>query len=125
VREWLSGEQADRAALSHSRPIRSANADLGLRLVPLTDAARIARQLPPDQQGVLVQNVIAGSIAGDRGLGTGDVIIKVMNTPVSAPDDVLTNLRTMWADHRAMVLLLVRGPTGLRWVPMPMPKNDG
>ncbi len=124
VHEWLSGETVDRAALERSRPIRSSTADLGLRLAPLTDVARTARELPADQSGVLIQQVVAGSIAGDRGLDAGDVILKVMNTPVTTPDQVLANLKEMWTEHRSMVLLLVRAQNGLRWVPLPMPKND-
>jgi serine protease Do len=125
VREWLSGERIDAAALTRSRPVRSAMADLGLRLAPLTEAGRVSRDLAPGQSGVLVQNVVAGSIAGDRGLGSGDVIIKVMDQPVFQPDEVLSRLRDMWDQRQNMVLLLVHGANGLRWVPMPMPSHPG
>lgn len=120
VREWLTGEEVDQAALQRSKAQRVASMDMGLRLAPLTDQARLARDLPPGQAGVLVAAVMAGSPAGDRGLGAGDVIVKVQGMPVTNPDQVLAYLRGMIMARHDMVLLLVRGRTGLRWVPLPI-----
>lgn len=120
VREWFTGEEVDQAALARSRIQRAAAMDLGLRLAPLTDQARTARDLAPGQPGVLVTSVMAGSVAGDRGLGAGDVIIKVQGVSVNAPDQVLSYLRGMIEEKRPMVLLLVRNKAGLRWVPLPI-----
>ena len=109
VREWLGGEQTDRAAFARSTALRQNTMDLGLRL-----------GLPIDRKGVLVVGVMPDSIAGDRGLREGDVILKLMNLPVSQPEDLLRALRSMFETHHTMAMLLVRTAEGLRWVPLPL-----
>ena len=120
VHEWLTGEKTDRAALANTKSTREERPDLGLKLASLTDEARSSRELPLDQPGVLVVGVMPDSIAGDRGLAEGDVIVKVMNDIVKQPQDVLSGLQAMVDDHRTMVLVLVHGSTGMRWVPLPL-----
>ena len=120
VREWVTAEQTDRAALARSSTPRSTTMDLGLRLALLSADARTAHHLPPDLEGVLITGVMPDSAAGDRGLGKGDVILKVMNKPVQTPDDVLAGLRVAIAGQQSMALVLVRGAAGLRWVPLPI-----
>lgn len=120
VREWMTGKEVDQAASTSSIARRAMDMDLGLRLAPLTDEARAARDLAPGQPGVLVSSVLAGSVAGDRGLGAGDVIIKVHDMPVNAPEQVLLHLRGMIEEKAQMVLLLVRNKNGLRWIPLPI-----
>lgn len=124
VREWLTGEQTDRAALATTVAQHDRSVDLGLRLAALTPELRSARNIPTDQNGVLITSVMPDSVAGDRGLSQGDVILKVMDTPVTTPDDVLSNLRTMFVDKRSMTLVLVSSRSGLRWVPLPIDAAD-
>ena len=120
VREWLTSQETDRAALARTTIPRQPSMDMGLRLASLSPDMRATRELQPDQTGVLITRVVPGSIAGDHGLVDGDVIIKVMNKPVSQPDDVLSMLRGMIETKRSSVLLLVQGAAGLRWVALPV-----
>ena len=120
VREWLTAQETDRAALARTTPPRQPAMDMGLRLASLSPDVRATRDLPPDQGGVLVTRVVPGSIAGDHGLVEGDIIVKVMNKPVTKPEDVLSMLRGMIETKRSSVLLLVQGSVGLRWVPLPV-----
>ncbi len=120
VREWASGEQVDLAALERTQARRSTTMDLGLQLAALSPEDRTAHDLPPDSPGVLVSFVAPFSIASDRGLSVGDVILKVQSRPAEKPEDVLTSLIGMWQEKRTVVLLLVDGPKGIRWVPVPM-----
>jgi serine protease Do len=120
VREWATGQATDRAALARTTVAREARMDMGLQLAALSPDERKARELPTGQNGVLITRVIPGSIASDRGLADGDVILKVANREVSQPNDVLTGLRGMIEANNAMVLLLVQGKAGLRWVPLPI-----
>lgn len=120
VREWLTSQSSDRAMLALVNAPRQPAMDMGLRLAALTPDMRAVRDLPLDQSGVLITRVVPGSIAGDHGLTEGDVIVKVMNKPVLKPDDVLSILRGMIETKRSSVLLLVQGPVGLRWVPLPV-----
>jgi len=120
VREWLGGQQVDRAALERSQANRVSTMDLGLKLAALTSDERMSRDLPRDTQGVLVSAVTPFSIAYDRGLNVGDIILKVQGRPVSRPDEVLTELIGVWQSTQSAVMLLVDGPKGLRWVPVPI-----
>jgi serine protease Do len=94
--------------------------DLGLQLVSLTPDERTARNLPEEVQGVLVTDVRPNSVAGDRGLQEGDVIVKVMNKPVRTPDEVFSSVKGMADQKDQMILLLVRNDKDLRWVAMPI-----
>ena len=123
VREWLTAQETDRAALARTTPPRQPAMDMGLRLASLSADLRATRDLPPDQSGVLVTRVVPGSIAGDHGLMEGDIIVKVMNKPVTKPEDVLSMLRGMIETKRNSVLLLVQGAVGLRWVALPVDPN--
>lgn len=120
VREWLSGQQVDLAALERTQSRRVATMDLGLKLAALTAEDRAARDLPQDSPGVLVSSVAPFSIASDRGLSVGDVILKVQSRPVVRPEEVLTQLIELWQSQQSAAMLLVSGPKGLRWVPVPM-----
>lgn len=120
VREWFSGELTDKAALASSKVTRPSSLDLGLQLAALTPDTRLSHNLPADLTGVLITGVMPDSVGGDRGLGEGDVILKVVSAPVSTPAEVLSRLRDMVAKDQKMMLVLVRGNSGLRWVPLPI-----
>jgi serine protease Do len=120
VGEFFAGEQQDRATLAMSQPLHT-SLPFGLHLAALTDAARTARALPPGEPGVAIDAVETGSIAGDRGLVAGDVIVKLMNRPVASPDEIQQHLAAMKDGQSHMIVLLVDGASGLRWVSLPMP----
>ncbi len=120
VREWLSGAQVDRAALTRSTIERVPRLDMGLRLTTLTPDARAHRNLAADMAGVLIANVEPNSIASDRGMVAGDIILKIMAKPVSAPTELLEEVRRVVRDKRSMLLVLVHTKSGLRWIPLPI-----
>ncbi len=120
VREWLTAEQTDRAALARSTSPRKMTMDLGLQLAALTPDVRSARNISDEIQGVLVTDVRPNSVAGDRGLEDGDVIVKVMDKPVRTPADILGSVKGMFDEKDSMVLLLVRNDAGLRWLALPI-----
>jgi len=120
VQEWLSGEQYDQAAVSHTLAQHWNSMDLGLKLEPLTDAARKANKLPADSPGVVVTAVAPFSVASDRGLKVGDVILRVQDDPVTKPTEVLGMVGSMMQASHTLVLLLVHGESGQRWVPLPL-----
>ncbi len=120
VQEWLSGEQIDQAAVSHTLAHHAGSMDLGLKLEPLTAAARQANKLPPGSPGILVASVAPFSVASDRGLKAGEVILKVQDEDVTRPEQLLGQVGTMMHSAKDLVLLLVHGPSGQRWVPLPL-----
>ncbi len=93
--------------------------DLGLGLAPLTPDIRSRFEIDAAVEGVAVVAVDAHSRASEAGIEPGDVIQRVMVEPV-------TSVRAFWLlvdgarrDRHTRLLLLVRGPTGERWVTLP------
>jgi serine protease Do len=119
VGEFFAAEQQDRATLAASQRLRT-TLPFGLHLAALTETARQARDLPPGEPGVAIDVVETGSVAGNRGLQPGDVIIKVMNQPVASPNEVEQQLQMLRDAHHDMAVLLVDGTTGPRFVALPL-----
>lgn len=75
---------------------------LGVAVAP----ARVARRLRqavglPDRDGLLVREVLAGSVAERAGLSVGDLIVRVGETAVTNPDELVAALER--ADGRLPV----------------------
>jgi serine protease Do len=96
--------------------------DLGLSLSALTTDLRARHGLQGQRGGVLVDDVVAGTDAFDRGLQAGDVILRVQNTEVGSPQEVLAAIDAARAQHKAFALVLVLSKddqlTGPRWIPL-------
>ena len=104
----------DKPAPSHATDLPG----LGLKLAPITPDARDRFQIGPDQKGVLIADVAAGSAAADRGLKPGDVIVEVQQQEVNTPADVVDRVERVRKTSRKSVLLLIQGQDGPRWVPL-------
>ena len=94
--------------------------NLGLTLVPLTDNARARVGMETQQLGVLVEDVVTDSIAWDRGISPGSVILRVDEQPVSAPADVEGHIDDARRRGRDLVLLLIEDPQGRHWTAVPL-----
>ncbi len=92
--------------------------DLGLQVAPITDQTRTKYKLAEAQTGVVVTGTAPGSVAAEDGLGSGDVILRVQQTPVSTQADLHQQLDDVRGEKRHHVLVLVQGHSGLRWVPL-------
>jgi serine protease Do len=97
------GRVSDRAP----RQATLVSANLGLSLSTLTADVRAHPGLQPQQAGVLVVAVAAGTDAFDRGLVPGDVILRVQDADVSSPQEVEAAVETARARHKAFILALV------------------
>ncbi len=62
-----------------------------------------------DERGVLIANVVDGSEAAQKGLKAGDVILRVAESRVEAPEKVRTVVDEAMEAGRPAILLLVRG----------------
>ena len=91
---------------------------LACRLLPITDQTRAKYKLAEAQTGVVVTGTAPGSVAAEDGLGPGDVILRVQQTPVSTQADLHQQLDDVRGEKRHHVLVLVQGHSGLRWVPL-------
>jgi serine protease Do len=95
-------------------------ANLGLALAMITADRRAQYGLQMHQSGVLVSGVTAGTDAFERGLATGDVILRVQNTDVGSPQEVQTVVDAARAQHKEFILVLVlpkvKQAPGPRWM---------
>ena len=92
-------------------PDRSASlAKLGLTLLP----ARAG------EEGVKVAEVDPNSVAADRGIQAGDVILDAGGKSVSRPDEVAQALDAAKADGKKALLLRVKTEDNVRFVALPV-----
>ena len=61
-----------------------------------------------EQAGILITGVAAGTDAAQRGVVTGDVILRIDSKTVSSPGDVKTALDVARADKRDFVVALIQ-----------------
>jgi serine protease Do len=90
--------------------------DLGVKLAPITDAARKQYTLNPKLSGVLISSVEADCEASDLGIVPGDVIMSVQGMPVTTPDQVKQAVRAAHEQHRPYLAILIQGRNVARWV---------
>lgn len=90
--------------------------ELGLSVVPLTDALREQHGISSDVKGVAISKVEPGSDADDKGLQAGDVVVEVNQREVSKPSDVSRQVTNAKRAGRKSVLLLVQNGGGLHFV---------
>lgn len=97
---------------------RDTSPGLGFKLAALSDATRKHLDMPPGQSGVAIDGMVLNSPAGDLGLGKGDVILRISETAVAKPADVLAAFE---ADRKAGVKatpILVYNAGVLKWMPL-------
>ena len=97
---------------------------LGLKIAPLSADTRDKFQISPDQKGVVITDVDQDGVAADRGLKPGDVIVEVQQSEVTSPDDVKKKIEAQRSQDRKSVLMLIQGHDGMRYVPLPLSKDQ-
>jgi serine protease Do len=102
------------------KPKSTALAGLGVAIAPISPETRSQYQIAPDQKGVVITDVKQNSIAAQRGLQAGNVIMEVQQEAVATTGDVEQKLSRARAAHRKSVLLLVQTQDGMRFVPLPV-----
>ncbi len=89
---------------------------LGLALAELSPALRSQYKLDEEARGVVVTEVKPDSIAAEKGIRPGDLIVEVSQGEVTTPAQVIEMIASARKDGRKRVLFLVEGQTGLRFV---------
>jgi serine protease Do len=74
--------------------------------------------MTPGQPGVLVSAVPSDVFTGLSILLPGDVVLRVQQNPVAAPDDVEHCIAQAKAEGLLSVVLLVQRKTGRSWIPL-------
>ncbi len=94
--------------------------NLGLSFAALDAEAKAKLKLGTDAGGVLIKNVAQYSDAANRGLTSGDVILRVQDRPVTTADDVISGINAARSDKRDFVLMLILPKTreipGPEWI---------
>ena len=95
---------------------------LGLTLVSLTPELRRKYTVEESIVGVLVTGVVAQSVATDRGIKPGDVIVKVGPDQrlVATPEDMARIVESATASGYKSILLLVNAAGTPRFVALPL-----
>ena len=98
---------------------------LGLTLSPLTPGLRDSFSINPDVEGVVVTEVGDASVASERGIEAGDVIVEAGQEPVKTPEDLNRLVDDARSQGRKTVLMLFSRDGDLRYVPMPVEDRKG
>jgi serine protease Do len=121
--EWPRDQwDARDAPVAAQRPKIVIPPDLGLALSPIPTDLKPGLGLEDGLTGVLVKTVAPGSDPANRGMVSGDVILRVQEKPVATPADVQAGVDAARAAKRDYVLMLVlpkvRDSPGPKWIPL-------
>lgn len=117
--EELPGDAGTRSVAPESAQIGSGDR-LGMVLGAITRDVRTRLGMSADQPGALVEDVKIDSVAWDRGIAAGSVIVKVDRQTVKSPTEAERCIDLARAAGRDWVLLLVKDGDGSRWVALTM-----
>jgi len=117
----LSTAPAGEPEIKPSQPDGTdAEGGLGLQLSPIEPGMRERLGLEGSAAGVLVAGVDPDSVAAERGLRTGDVILRVGREEVAAPADVVKAVKAAQQRGEDTVLMLIERQGASRFVALPV-----
>ena len=99
-----------------SEPLTESVPELGLKLSTITDDLRKEFQLGAEASGVMVVDVDAESVAAEKGVRRGDVIVEVGQEEVASPADVQAKIKKHRELNKNTVLLLLDRQGDLQFV---------
>ncbi|UOM34142.1 Do family serine endopeptidase [Acuticoccus sp. I52.16.1] len=85
---------------------------LGMGLSPLTDELRQTYDIAAEVAGVIVVDIEAGSLAAEKRISAGDVIIEVGQKPVTTPQEVADQVEALKERNRNTALLTLSSANG-------------
>ena len=85
---------------------------LGMSLDKITEKLRVNEKIKEGVKGVYIQDVKAGSNAGDKNIKPGEIIVEVGQEAVSKVEDVARRLDELKADGRKNALLMISTKAG-------------
>ncbi len=119
VAEWPREQAASGKAAAKLAPPSHIDApDLGLKTAAISEQMRTKYKLAPAAAGVVITGVAPGTSADEAGIAAGDVIARVQQVAVTAPEEVQAQLDQARAANRRHVAVLVQSHTDLRWAPL-------
>ncbi len=93
---------------------------LGLDLVAITPDIRALYKLDADAQGVLVTDVAPSSVAADKAIKPGDIVVGAAQAEVKTPKEIAAAVEEAKKAGRKSVLLRLRSGGAPRFVALPV-----
>ena len=93
---------------------------LGISLSPLTAEARQEAGLDEDAKGVLVREVSEDSVAFEKGIREGDLIVEVDYRSVTTIGEILSGIEDVRDAGRKTVLMQIERGSERRFVALPI-----
>jgi serine protease Do len=116
VTEWTETQASSQIASTEAQAVqRIEPPNFGWKLETITEETRGKYNIAPKLAGVLIAEVMPGSVAAEAELAAGNVIVDVQRHPVATPDAVQEQLDVVRKQNRPYALLLVQAGGGLRW----------
>ena len=113
------GEQLIAKEQSEAEP--KTTSVLGMELAQLDTALREKYEIAEDVEGVVILNVDEDSVAAEKRIVEGDVIVEVAQEVVENPQEVEKRVEKLKENGRRNALLMITNKTGeLRFITVPM-----
>jgi len=112
----VAGADAGKGKDKKSKKTERLIEELGLTLSAISPEIAQRLELAEDAKGVVVTKVSPDSVAAEKGIRVGDLVVEVGQEEVSDPDQVAKKVKKAKKAKRKTVLLLVEGQSGLRFV---------
>ncbi len=107
----------DKSAEQSKDPVQA----YGMTIAALDDERRKTFGIAESVEGVVVTEVAAGSLAAEKGVKPGEVIVEVAQDFVESPEDVTSRMDALKAEGRRNAHIMIADKTGnLRFVAIPL-----
>ncbi|HEV7308714.1 MAG TPA: DegQ family serine endoprotease [Ensifer sp.] len=112
-----TGEDGSKADKPEAAPLPATDVVLGMKLAMLNEEARKKYGIAEDIDGVVITEVVPNSVAAERRVEPGDVIVEVSQEAMDTPSDVTDRIEELKSSGRRNAQLLLSNKTGeLRFV---------
>lgn len=113
-----NGDQGNNQGAEQSKePVKA----YGMTIAPLGEEQRKSFGIAESVEGVVITEVAAGSLAAEKGVKPGEVIVEVAQDFVETPKDVTTRMEALKAEGRRNAHIMIADKTGnLRFVAIPL-----
>jgi serine protease Do len=93
---------------------------LGMTIAPITDALKQRFNLGDKAKGVVVVAVAEGSVAQERGIRAGDLVVEIAQSEITTPAQAQDKVREQRTAGRRSVLIMVERGGEQRFVGLPV-----
>lgn len=112
-----TGDEGSKADKPEAAPLPATDAVLGMKLATLNEEARKKYGIAEDVDGVVITEVAPNSVAAERRVEAGDVIVEVGQEAMETPADVADRVEELKSSGRRHAALLISNKSGeLRFV---------